>query len=95
MSNDAKLERCQAATAAQKIPTRGEMSGIRLVHRAPELGRQRGNLARNLEALWRFCFPTAVDFDPKTDRIIVADSQRNRLQIYRKVRDYVEFQANL
>ena len=60
MSNDAKLERCQAATAAQKIPTRGEMSGIRLVHRAPELGRQRGNLARNLEALWRFCFPTAV-----------------------------------
>ena len=51
--------------------------------------------ARNLEPLWRFCFPTAVDFDPKTDRIIVADSQRNRLQIYRKVRDYVEFQANL
>ncbi len=51
--------------------------------------------ARNLEPLWRFCFPTAVDFDPKTDRIIVADSQRNRLQIYRKVRDYVDFQANL
>jgi hypothetical protein len=25
----------------------------------------------------------------------VADSQRNRLQIYRKVRDYVDFQANL
>jgi len=51
--------------------------------------------ARNLEPLWRFCFPTAVDFDPKTDRIIVADSQRNRLQIYREVRDYVDFQANL
>ena len=51
--------------------------------------------ARNLEPLWRFCFPTAVEFDPKTDRIIVADSQRNRLQIYRKVRDYVDFQANL
>jgi DNA-binding beta-propeller fold protein YncE len=51
--------------------------------------------ARNQEPLWRFCFPTAVDFDPKTDRIIVADSQRNRLQIYKKLRDYVEFQANL
>ena len=51
--------------------------------------------ARNQEPLWRFCFPTAVDFDPKTDRIIVADSQRNRLQIYKKVRNYVEFQANL
>jgi DNA-binding beta-propeller fold protein YncE len=51
--------------------------------------------ARNQEPLWRFCFPTAVDYDPKTDRIIVADSQRNRLQIYKKLKDYVEFQANL
>jgi tripartite motif-containing protein 71 len=50
---------------------------------------------RNLEPQWRFCFPTAVDFNPQTDEIIVADSQRNRLQIYRKVRDYVDFQANL
>jgi DNA-binding beta-propeller fold protein YncE len=50
---------------------------------------------RNLEPQWRFCFPTAVDFNPKTDEIIVADSQRNRLQIYKKVRNYVDFQANL
>lgn len=50
---------------------------------------------RNLEPQWRFCFPTAVDFNPDTNEIIVADSQRNRLQIYRKVRDYVDFQANL
>jgi len=50
---------------------------------------------RNSEPLYRFCFPTAVDFNPATDEIIVADSQRNRLQIYRKVRDYVDFQANL
>jgi hypothetical protein len=35
----------RAATAAPKIATRGEMSGIRLVHRAPELGR--GNLDRS------------------------------------------------
>jgi len=49
----------------------------------------------SLEPLWRFCFPTAVDYNPKTDEIIVADSQRNRLQVYRKVRDYVDFQANL
>jgi DNA-binding beta-propeller fold protein YncE len=51
--------------------------------------------AKNLEPLWRFCFPTAVEFNPATDEIIIADSQRNRLQIYRKVRDYVDFQANL
>ena len=44
---------------------------------------------RNSEPLWRFCFPTAVDFNPTTDEIIVADSQRNRLQVYKKVRDYV------
>jgi DNA-binding beta-propeller fold protein YncE len=51
--------------------------------------------ARSLEPQWRFCFPTAVEFNPKTDELIVADSQRNRLQIYKKVRDYVDFQANL
>jgi hypothetical protein len=51
--------------------------------------------ARNLEPQWRFCFPTAVDFNPKTDEVIGADSQRNRQQVYRKVRDYVDFQADL
>jgi len=50
---------------------------------------------QNLEQLWHFCFPTAVVFNPKTDQIIVADSQRNRLQVYKKVRDYADFQANL
>ena len=50
---------------------------------------------KNLEPQWRFCFPTAVEFDPETDRIIVADSMRNRLQVYQKVRNYSDFQANL
>ena len=50
---------------------------------------------KSLEPQWRFCFPTAVDFDPDTDSVIVADSQRNRLQIYKKVRNYTDFQANL
>ena len=45
--------------------------------------------------MWRFCFPTAVDYNAKTDEIIVADSQRNRLQVYKKVKDYTDFQANL
>jgi len=49
----------------------------------------------SLEPMWRFCFPTAVDYNPKTDQIIVADSQRNRLQVYNKVKDYTDFQANL
>src|SRR6266567_2858455 len=50
---------------------------------------------KSLEPQWRFCFPTAVDFDPDSDSVIIADSQRNRLQIYKKVRDYTDFQANL
>jgi hypothetical protein len=49
----------------------------------------------SLEPMWRFCFPTAVDYNTKTDEIIVADSQRNRLQVYKKVKDYTDFQANL
>jgi hypothetical protein len=34
-------------------------------------------------------------FRSATDSIIFADSERNRLQIYKKVRDYSDFQANL
>jgi len=34
-------------------------------------------------------------FDPDTDSVIVAESQRNRVQVYKKVRDYSDFQANL
>jgi len=50
---------------------------------------------KSLEPQWRLCFPTAVDFDAATDQVIIADSQRNRLQIYNKVRNYSDFQANL
>jgi len=49
----------------------------------------------SLEPMWRFCFPSAIVYNPKLDQIIVADSQRNRLQVYKKVRDYTDFQANL
>ncbi|MBI3326287.1 MAG: NHL repeat-containing protein [Nitrospinae bacterium] len=50
---------------------------------------------KSLEPEWRFAFPTAVEFDPETYRIIVADSQRGRLQIYLKDRNYLDPQANL
>jgi DNA-binding beta-propeller fold protein YncE len=42
----------------------------------------------NLEREWRFAFPTAVVFDAKHSRLIVSDTQRNRLQIYNKIKDY-------
>jgi DNA-binding beta-propeller fold protein YncE len=43
---------------------------------------------RSLEREWRFSFPTAVVFDTQHDRLIVSDTQRNRLQIYHKLKNY-------
>lgn len=43
---------------------------------------------RSLEREWRFSYPTAVIFDAKHGRVIVSDTQRNRLQIYNKVKNY-------
>jgi DNA-binding beta-propeller fold protein YncE len=42
----------------------------------------------SLEREWRFSFPTAVVFDDHYDRLIVSDTQRNRLQIYSKLKNY-------
>jgi DNA-binding beta-propeller fold protein YncE len=44
---------------------------------------------RSLEREWRFSFPTAVLFDVQYGRLIVSDTQRNRLQIYNKLKNYV------
>ena len=44
----------------------------------------------NLEVEWRFSFPTGITFDPAKNRLIVADCQRGRLQIYNKLKDYVQ-----
>ena len=60
----------------------------------PDMAKARRRV-KSLEPQWRLCFPTAVEFDPNSDSVIVADSQRNRLQIYKKVRNYSDFQANL
>ena len=43
---------------------------------------------RSLEREWRFSYPTAVIFDEKHGRVIVSDTQWNRLQIYNKVKNY-------
>jgi sugar lactone lactonase YvrE len=49
---------------------------------------QRRREVRNFEQEWRFAFPTAAVFDAHYSRLIVADTQRNRLQIYNKRKDY-------
>ena len=51
--------------------------------------------AYSLEPEWRFAMPTGVTFDSENSRLIVADTQRSRVQIYNKVNDYMEPQFNL
>lgn len=47
---------------------------------------------RRPEIIGRFSFPTGVAFDAKKERLIAADSQsqRGRLQMYNKLRHYVQ-----
>jgi hypothetical protein len=49
---------------------------------------QRRREVRNFEQEWRFAFPTAAVFDAHYGRLIVADTQRNRLQFYNKLKNY-------
>ena len=75
---------------AQVLSKWGQMS----IDANPDMMKARRRV-KSLEPQWRFCFPTAVEFDPETDSVIVAESQRNRVQVYKKVRNYSDFQANL
>lgn len=60
----------------------------------PDMAKMRRRV-KSLEPEWRFCYPAAVAFETEQSRLIVADSQRGRLQIYNKVRGYTEPQLNL
>ena len=55
----------------------------------PDAAKRRREV-RNLEVEWRFSYPTAVAFDADRSRVIVADCQRSRLQIYNKLKDYTQ-----
>ena len=60
----------------------------------PDLQKARRRVP-TLEPEWRFALPTGVTFDPGRSRLIVADTQRYRLQIYNKLTEYQEAQFNL
>ncbi len=49
----------------------------------------------SLEPEWRFALPSAVAFDPANSRLMVADTQRWRIQIYNKLMDYSDPQFNI
>ena len=56
---------------------------------------QRRREVPTLEPEWRFAQPRAVVFDPAKGRLMVVDTQRARVQIYNKAKDYVQPQLNL
>lgn len=70
---------------AQELSKWAKMS----VDANPDAVRRRREVP-SLEAEWRFSFPTGIAFDPAKNRLIVTDCQRGRLQIYNKLKDYVQ-----
>ena len=52
-------------------------------------------LVDTLEPEWRLALPCDLVFDTDRSRVIIADTQRRRVQIYNKLRGYIEPQANL
>ena len=50
---------------------------------------------RSTEPEWTFAQPTAVEWDTANNRLMVADTQRSRLQIYKKTSGYLVPQLNL
>ena len=50
---------------------------------------------KNMEIEWRLSMPTGVTFDTAKNRLVIADTQRNRLQIYNKLKEYAGPQRNL
>ena len=52
-------------------------------------------LVDTLEPEWRLALPCDLVFDTDRSRVIIADTQRRRVQIYNKLRGYIEPQVNL
>lgn len=50
---------------------------------------------KDLSVEWRLAMPQAVEYDVVRQRLLIADTQRNRLQIYNKLDSYVSAQKNL
>ena len=75
---------------AQELSKWAEMQ----VESNPDVVKRRREV-ETLEVEWRLDWPTGVSFDPEKNRLLVCDTQRQRVQIYNKVKDYLEPQRNL
>ena len=67
----------------------------RPVVNASSQGLLRRREVKNIEVEWRLAMPSSVVFDARRSRLLIADTQRGRLQIYNKVKGYVSAQRNL
>ena len=65
-----------------------------VVQTNPEALKRRREV-KDYEVEWRLALPTGVTFDAAKHRLLIVDTQRSRLQIYNKVRDYSEPIRNL
>ncbi len=65
-----------------------------VVNANPEVLKRRREV-KNMAVEWRLAMPTAVAFDSHRSRLLIADTQRNRIQIYNKLQNYVSAQRNL
>ncbi len=60
----------------------------------PEAVKKRREV-KDITVEWKLQMPRAVDFDAANNRLIIMDTQRNRIQIYNKLKDYTSPARNL
>lgn len=65
-----------------------------IVKTNPDLLRRRREV-KDREVEWRLAFPMGLAFDEANSRLLIADTPRNRIQIYNKVNNYAEPAKNL
>jgi DNA-binding beta-propeller fold protein YncE len=65
-----------------------------IVNVNPEAVKKRREV-KDIQAEWRLRMPRAVAFDVPNHRLLVLDTQRNRIQIYNKLKEYTSPARNL
>ncbi len=65
-----------------------------VINASPQ-GLMRRREVKDMSVEWRLAMPTAVVYDASRSRLLIADTQRNRIQIYNKLQNYVSAQKNL
>ncbi len=65
-----------------------------VINASPQ-GLRRRREVKDMSVEWRLAMPQALVFDTPRERLMIADTQRNRIQIYNKLQTYVSAQKNL